>query len=251
MFELSTPYYPIPGSRPEGTFGAIVEMLLKARLQLQLEQNVRQYEEDVNTYLGGVLVSYIDPEYLTAVSEFLSKYDLDVHQLVLRAGADRAQIYWIYKANADDLLLTLGIFRQLGRQPRPEMDRIRRYYQCASECQKRIYGKSTAVAEIQAKLAEDTGRYVSILAQARKEYLHFVQQVGADQLKEFSRQVEQELPVLAKRDELLDAYAAWMRQPADLSVRERLRLLAEELRRMDPEFKPEQILSKLGPPAAG
>lgn len=242
---LSTPYYPIPGWQPEGTFGAILGMLLKARLQLQMEQDAGQYDEDVNAYLGGVLVSYIDPKHFLAVSELLSRYDVDVHQAITRAGADRVQVYWIYKVNADDLLVSLGIFRQLWQEQRSELGRIQQYYGCASECQRRIYGKCTAVAEIQAKLAHDTERYLSILAQARKEYLHFVQQVGTSQLREFAQGVEQEMPVLAKRDDLLDAYAAWMRDPSNPAARQELLRQVEELRRVDPEFRPDRILKQI------
>ena len=70
-FRLDTPYYQIPGSQPEATFGAIMEMLLKTRLKLHLETNQDLYEEDVNTYLAGLLVSYIDPQYLKAISQTL------------------------------------------------------------------------------------------------------------------------------------------------------------------------------------
>ena len=189
---LSTPYGVIPGSRPEGTFGAVLQMLLKARLDLRMDAGPEQYDEDVNAYLGGVLVSYIDPEYLSGISTVLSRCDVDLHLAIRRAMPDKSRIYRIYKVNADDMLLSLGIFRRLWQEEQPEMERIKQYYACAADCHKRIYGKPTAVAEIQEKLSVCTERYLAVLSQARKEYLHFVQQVSPEDLAEFGRQIHPE-----------------------------------------------------------
>lgn len=183
---LDTPCIVIPGQVPEGAFGLILQILLKARLELQLDAGSSFYEEDVNAYLGGVLVSYVDSQYLRGISEVVSKHDVDVHESIDRAMPDKAQMYRIYKANADDLLVSLGVFR-LSQEPEqaPEVGRIKEYYACASDCQKRIYGKPTAVAEIQNKLSESTERYLAILSKARREYLHFVQQIPLGDLDDF------------------------------------------------------------------
>ena len=180
--KLNTPCIVIPGRFPEGTFGVILQMLLRARLDLRLDVTGSQfYEEDVNTYLGGVLVSYIDPQYLRAISDLLTQHDVDLHQAIDRATPDKAQMYRIYKVNADDLMLSVGVFHVGQEQP---LDRIKEYYSCASEFQKRIYGKPTAVAEIQSKLAGSAGRYLAILTQARREYLNFVRQVSDENLSD-------------------------------------------------------------------
>ena len=150
---LDTPYYVIPGSRSEGTFGAILEILLKTRVKLHLDTDEEAYDEDVNAYLGGLLVSYIDPHHLLAISEVLSKYDMDVYQAVVRAQ-DHVETYRIYKANADDLLVSLGIFHRFWRGEKGEVVRLKRYYDCASECQKRFYRKPIAVGLIQSRISE-------------------------------------------------------------------------------------------------
>ena len=188
-FRLSTPYYLLPGLRPEGTFGAILEMLLKARLELQMGADSDVYDEDVNAYLGGVLVSYIDPRYLQEISEVRSKYDVDVHQAIDRAMPDRVQMYRIYKVNADDLLVSLGLFQRFWQEQKPQLVRIKQYYACASDCQKRIYGKPTALAEIQAKLSEVTERYLAVLARTRQDYMHFVQQISPEDWTDFSKRI--------------------------------------------------------------
>ena len=186
---LSTRCALISGPQPEAVFGAVLQLLLKARLDLRLDEGSNSYEEDVNAYLGGVLVSYIDPEFLCDVSKLLARHDVDVYSAVDKAMPDKIRVYRIYKANADDLLISRGIFRPASGQVE-ELGRIKEYYACASECQKRIYGKPTALAEIQAKLSDRAERYLAVLGQLRTGYLHFVQQVSTEELADFSRRLD-------------------------------------------------------------
>lgn len=250
LFRPDTPYYPIPGSQPEATFGAVMEMLLKTRLKLHLETNRGMYDEDVNTYLTGVLVSYIDPKYLKAISDVLSQYDIDVYQAVEKAE-DRYHAYWIYKVNADDLLISMGIFKNLrkGVTPTGELGRIKRYYSFASEYQRRIYGKPTTVGQIQMKLAAATQRYLNILEGARREYLHLIERVHPEEMDAFQQSLqalEKNLQLKAKQDELLDAYSAWLKGQRDPDSRSRLLTILNELQKLDPTFESKVILSSLG-----
>lgn len=238
-FPLDTPYYPIPGSQSEATFGAVVEMLLKARLKLHLERDPSFYDEDVNTYLAGVLISYIDPAYLRSISDFLSQYDLDVCQQV-NDSQDRAHVYQVYKVNADDLLLSLGIFKRIWQEAPGELVRVKRYYAMACEYQKRIYGKATAVSEIQTKLAGWTERYLDILGTARGDYLHLIEQIPPEELDVFRQRLtqhEKELPLKNLQDEFLDLYSKWQNGIQDPETHQRLLQLVQNLTRLDPNFK--------------
>ena len=246
-FRLDTSFYQIPGAHSEATFGAIMEILLKTRLKMHLETNPNLYEEDVNTYLAGLMVSYFDPTYLQAISTVVSDYDMDVYQAVSKSE-DRYHMYWIYKVNADDLLLSLGIFHRVKFSPQGEVIRAKRYYSCASEYQRRIYGKSTAVAEIQTKLAGWTERYLALLTEARGDYLHFVEQLKPDHLAAMSehlQQMEKELPMKSKRDELLDAYSLWKAGRQTEEQRQRLLQLTQELKNLDLTFDSEDFLRRL------
>ena len=245
---LDTPYYRIPGDQPEGTFGAIMEMLLRSRLKLQLDKEEGIYDEDVNAYLAGVLMSYIDSAYVTSVRVVLSKHDFDVFQAVQRTHEDRVQTYWIYKVNADDLLVSLGIFRRLWQEDKGGLGRLKRYYAYASEYQRRIYGKITAVGDIQNKISAGPERYLNILSEARTEYLHFLDPMGATELEEFNQRMQQfehETPVRSKQDEVLDAFSAYLKEPNNPQLRECLLALLEELKTLDPAFRPEFILNCL------
>lgn len=231
-FRLDTLYHQIPGPRTEATFGAVMEMLLKTRLKLKLETNREGYDEDVNAYLAGLLVSYIDPGYVKAVSQVLSQYNIDVYEAVAKAQDNKVRIYWIYKVNADDLLMALGIFHRIWEEWEGEMYRLKAYYNYASQYQRRIYGKATAVGEIQSKLADGTQRYLTILSSARSDYLHLIEPVGSEELAAFSHQLkkmETEAPLKAKWDEFLDAYSAWVKGSRDPDLTKRLFELSEEL----------------------
>ena len=184
FFPLSTLYYPLGEPMPEGTFGYMVELLLKSRLKLRLDAD-RLYDEDVNAYLAGLLVSYIDPLYLHWIRRILAPYDVDLHEAVLGYCEDRVQSYWIYKVNADDLLMARGVFHSPPapeEEHRGELIRLKRYYSAASQFQRRIYGRLTAVGEVHSKLAGEAERYLAILSTTRRDYLQFVQQLSPEEL---------------------------------------------------------------------
>lgn len=188
---LNTLYHPLGQSEPEGIFGLMVELLLKSRVKLHLDAD-RLYDEDVNAYLAGLLVSYIDPHYLHWIHRVLARCDVDIHQAVVQSGEDRVKAYWIYKVNADDLLMSLGVFHSMSF-PEPEEEaqgevvRLRRYYTAASHCQKKMYRRPTAVADVQSKLADEPDRYLSILSNTRRDYFHFVQQVSSEELNRLQK----------------------------------------------------------------
>ena len=134
--------------------------------------------------------------------------------------------------NADDLLVSLGIFRGAWQQSQGEVIRMKRYYAAASEYQRRIYGKTTAVSEIQTKLSEGTERYQAILEGTRRDYLHFVEHVVPEELANFLqsvRQIEEEAPVKAAQDELLDLYSGWLKGTQDDETHQRLINLSKQL----------------------
>ncbi len=188
-FRLDTTYALIPNPDPRGTFGTMVEMLLNSRLKLHLDEDPAENDEEVNAYLAGLLVSYIDPAYLHGVYPLLSRYDFDLHQSVVRCCEDRVRTYLIYKLNADNLLMSLGVFRRFLPEAESDLGRIRRYYIAASTCQKRIYRRPTAVSEIQDKLAQEAPRYLAILTETRLTYLGFVQQVAPDDWSDFEKRL--------------------------------------------------------------
>ncbi len=245
--ELNVPYFNLSKRETEATFGVLVEILLKSRVRMHLETTREGYDEDVNAYLAGVLLEYIDPAYHASTRHYLADHDLDVFLEATRE--DSYHTYWVYKINADDRLVDLGIFqRQRDRQP-AVLAQTSAYYEFAAGYNHRLYGRATAISDIMDKLARGTERYVSILQQARRDYLHFVSTLTDDELQALSRDLDQEshtLPLKAKQDDFLDAYSAWQRT-SDPAIRAKLLQLLDELRRIDPRFPGPDFARRIDP----
>lgn len=237
MMELKVPYIDLSTHEHEATFGALVSILLKSRLQMQLETNQGFYDEDVNAYVAGVLFEYLDPQYQASVRQYLFDRDSDVFLSATREdSAYRA--YWVYKVNADDRLMDLGVFRPHREGHAVVLARMKRYYGFAAEYHQRRCGRGTAVSDILGKLARWTERYLSILHQARREYLHFIEALTDEEVREFQQGLTREAraaSLKAKQDEFLDVYSRWQRT-SDPKVKARLLALVDELRRLNPRF---------------
>ncbi len=242
--DLEVPYFNLSKGEAEAAYGAIVEILLKSRLRMSLETNQGFYDEDVNAYLAGVLFGYFDPVYQQAVRACVAARDTDVFWQATR-DEDAYHTYWVYKVNADDRLVDLGIFHPQQAGSDAVLAKTRAYYGFASDFNHRLHRRSTAVSEILGKLSHWPERYVSILRQARRDYLHLVETMTGDEMRELQQQLEQDrraAPVRAKQDEFLDLYAAWQRT-ADPTLKTRLLGLFDELRRLDPMFPGPRLLT--------
>src|SRR3990167_7644436 len=145
--ELRVPYFDLSKHETAAAFGAIVEILLKSRLKIQVETNKGFDDEDVNTYLAGVLFGYMDPKYQEAIRQFISDRDLDVFRFATRDD-DSYRIYWVYKINADDRLLDLGLFRPQQSRVETVLAQTKTYYGFAAGYNHRLYGRATAVSDI-------------------------------------------------------------------------------------------------------
>ena len=235
--ELRMPFYDLNRQEPEATFGALVEILLKSRLKIQLETNKGFYDEDVNAYLAGVLCEYIDPQYQLAVRQCVAERDTDVF-LNAACKEDDYRTYWVYKVNADDRLIDLGIFHPHREHNAAVLGQAKAYYGFASGYNHRLYGRATAVSDILEKLSRWAERYVSILNQARRDYLSFVETVRVDDLRDLHHDVVHEAalsPLKAKQDAFLDAYSTWLKASTP-EAKEYLLKCLEDLRQLDPLF---------------
>lgn len=232
-----TLYFNLSTQEAEAAFGALVEILLKSRLRAQGETAQGFYDEDVNAYLAGVLFEHMDPQYCESVRPVLSDREVDVFLLATR-GDDAYRPYWVYKVNADDRLLTLGIFHPQRAGQEGLLAQAKRYYGFAADYHHRRHGRATAVSDILEKLARWTERYILILHEARRAYLHFVEALTAEEMSALHQELERDAhvrPLKVKQDECLDAYSAWRRTSSPEAKARLLRVL-DELRRLDPMF---------------
>lgn len=242
--ELEVPSYDLRKRDTEATYGVLVEILLKSRVAMALDTNTDFYDEDVNAYLAGVLFGYLDPGRQEGIRPCLAARDTDVFwQATREEGAYHT--YWVYKVNADDRLVDLGVFHPQQARSDAVLAQAQVYYGLAAEFNHRWHRRTTAVSEILDKLSHWTTRYVAILRQARRDYLQIVETMQHDELREFQRRLALDLramPLRAKQDEFLDLYAAWQRTSTP-ELKTRLLALLAELRQIDPAFQGPGLLA--------
>lgn len=173
--------------------------LVCSLVRSQMELN-REQDEGVNVYLAHLLVVLINPTYLHWALGYVSEYDSDVFNKVERVQ-DHVCHYLTYKFNADHLLISLGIFQNLGKphggvrrfyEQTPEiyMGRGKAYYDLAAEYHHQIYRQRTTLEEILHKLAFYFEEYVRILAYMRSTYFDFVQRISREDFEQLLQRLK-------------------------------------------------------------
>ena len=108
-------YFDIPKEERDAVVSFLLDALIRSRAICQLPSNEPEFDEDVNIYLAHLLFAASLPDYQEAVRRYVSIQVSDVADLIERAE-DRVVRYFIYKVNADHLLVHLGIFNDLPVQ---------------------------------------------------------------------------------------------------------------------------------------
>jgi len=218
--------------------------LLGAREEAGLPSNEHGFDEDVNVYLSGLLLDFLQPAFHAEVARFLHASDHDLSQ-ALRRCADERTRYRAYRANADHLLLGIGLFHHVdsarglfAREPREFVGRSSTYYQLAGSSLRRLRRRATALEIAMTKLADDLERYVEILRRVRTSYFHLTERLGEGSLFHLANSVPAE-HLAAERtalyDRFLDCFSAFQ-SAQDARTHAELADAVEQLRAHDPEF---------------
>jgi len=233
--------------------------VLKSRTEIGLESNTSGYDEDVNVYLAGLLAAYLDPGYTQWSAPFISRFDTDVATMV--RSADERRKYWIYKVNADHLMLTLGIFEPEPREtpgpppaplvtaappqgPLPPararlyVGRGETYYELAASYGRALTRRPTAAVEVLEKLADGFEGYVTILNHLQSHYFNLIERLNQRGMEAIQHAIDEQTvanELKARVDELLDLYSAW-RQSGDPELVRAMRELVATIRILDPGF---------------
>ncbi len=220
----------------------MVHGLLSSRVQTGMSDEERP-EDDVNIYLAHLLNEYLRPQYHLRMHEYVSPYDSSVFEHVQTSTNTRFR-YTVYKANADHILMMMGVFHNPGgvrpsTLPRRLDDetlvgRGRAYYDYAFTYSRCLHGRSSAITGVLGKLAFGFERYLRLLMHLRGEYLNLIDHLSTGDLFHLERGVLG-MDLAQQRDVFLDAYAAWRRDPTP-AHREQLERMATALRQLDPEF---------------
>jgi len=129
----------------------LLDAVIRSRGNCNLPSNREVYDEDVNIYLAHLLFAISTSAYQKLVKKYLVFYPSDLTNLVDTAD-DNYIRYFIYKINADNLLVHLGVFQDLSQNmhleqslcPRSEdqfKEAARAYYEQAAIYNQRIYRK--------------------------------------------------------------------------------------------------------------
>jgi len=239
-------FFQLTNDERESAIYYLLEAILKAR-DSEPDLNLPGYfDEDVNVYLAHLLFAMSLPEYHDMADPFLSDEPKEIVEWV-RQTEDPMLKYFIYKVNADNMLVRSTIFSE---KP-PEIKRVvfRKhgngegrlavaYYDHAARCHKGIYQKRTGVGEVLDKISDRFEVYQKILFRIKNDYFRFIDCFRDQAFQHFflkMRQYERHVRKDIVLDQFLAAYHQWLvsRQP---EVRGRVVSLVNELKAIDPGF---------------
>ena len=247
---VMTRYTPLGASRspgPENAHYFLMNSLLYSRMECGFPSNDEYFDEDVNVYLAGLLVSLIAPGREGRREGRLAADDASL--AAMAAAAAPRERFDLYRANADHLLVSLGIFANArGRRPDSArhmhladgayVGRGKAYYALAQSYAAGLARRTTAVSDCLGKLSRGFERYLAVLSTLRGEYLNLHERISEGVLYHLERSAEvteRRGEIAFHYDRFLDAYSQYLRTGAP-EARERVAAIVAEIRAIDPSF---------------
>ena len=239
-------FFDITKKEQDSAVRYLLGAILKCRKKEGLPSNRTTFDEDVNIYLAHLLFAVSLPQYHEMADPYLSMDTSDVMRWI-RETEDRTLRYFIYKVNADHILVHSAIFDDLGQRPakvvfrrskRHFQELARLYYDQAANYHKRIYRKKTAVGDVLGKLSQHFDSYQIILSRVRKDYFHFVESFRDEVFQYFAKEVSQYEGEWKKKqllDRFLELYGKWL-ETKNAELEGDITRIARELEALDPEF---------------
>lgn len=250
-------YFDLTTHQQEEALGLMVKWVLHARRRLGAPSNAPAFDEDVNVYLGHLLLAAMDPRYRTLCDRYVAWHDLDVFQRASQTDLPQLKSL-IYRLNADHLLLIVSVFQppHVAEEPAGAAARAAHegygstYYHFAAAYAKQRRAPSDGVSGVLDKLADGFGKYALVLTDVRREYFHFLEALSGRQFARLLQEVAEEeraLQLQQLRDAFLDAYACWRQSPT-AEHQQRLTAAADALQRCDPAFHYAPATGPAAPP---
>ncbi|MBI4115708.1 MAG: hypothetical protein HY447_03935 [Candidatus Omnitrophica bacterium] len=239
-------FFDIDKGERDSAIRFLLSSILRSRLDGDFNRLIEEFDEDVNVYLAHLLFAVALPEYHELSEPYLSTESSDVLRWV-KATEDRTIRYFIFKVNADHLLVHLSIFGDLTAKPwrgifrksqRHFVELGRLYYEQAANYHSRIYRKRTGVGDVLEKLGRNFDAYSGLLKLVRRDYLHFVTRFRDQAFDKFLEELsvyERESTKRARIDYFLDLYSEWLKTK-DPALKTKADQAFEELKKTDPHF---------------
>jgi hypothetical protein len=228
----------------------MMDCFLRSRAESGNPSNIEYDEEDVNVYIVNLLCLMIDPVYHLQTHKYVADHDTDVFRKVEKSSDNRLR-YWVYKANADRLLMNLGLFNSddgfwnalenetrplASRRARSEAERGKTYYGFARSYALSLPKCSGALAEVLGKLSYGFEKYAAILDHMRGEYFNIMETFSEGEMfhlqRELDRLKNKEL-IDKKYDLLLDVYSEW-KKTGDPDLIAAMESALNDLKALDP-----------------
>ncbi len=236
-----------------------INSFLLSRIDADLPSDLAEYDEDVNVYTAALLSGVVSGREDLLRADLVSPRDADVFARV-QDSKDQRYRYQVYKANADFLYVSLGVFSEAmagvdpARADEDEANRLtgrgKSYYHFASAYAERLYGSHAGITEVMDKLSRNFEAYTKVMTWMSGEYLNLVRRLSEGEVFHIERSLQEGFEGEHRRhtwDALLDSYVDWQKTHAR-DARRRLARAARELRRVDPSFSLKVFREKWGPP---
>lgn len=240
-------YFDMTTNERDSALRFLLTSILKTRESHPFLKRKEGSDEDVNVYLAHLLFAVALPEYHEMADPYLSKHSSDVMTWV-NGTEDRTIRYFIYKVNADHLLIHSTLFQDLKyngknksffRSPEEYYRELAMlYYTEAAKYHQQMNRKKTGVGRVLEKVAADFGYYQRILEIVRDDYFAFMNSFREKHFNNFLSEVssyEKDNFYDEKMDEFLAAFYEW-NQAQNEAMRAKVEQLAADLKRINPEF---------------
>src|SRR5882762_10091371 len=220
--KLATDLATIANPTRENVGYFFINNFLLSRIDSDMPSDLKEYDEDVNVYTASLLAGVVTGQQDLLSAEYVSTRDVDVFARVQETKDQRLR-YRVYKANADFLYVSLGIFGEsslVGDVPETDDDaqrftgRGKSYYQFASAYAERLYGRGAAIAEVMDKLSRNFEAYTKVMVWMSGEYLHLMNQLSSGEMYHLEHGTQEHFEKSHQTnswDELLDSYVEWRR----------------------------------------
>lgn len=239
-------YFDLTGQERDSALRFLLSAIVKAKEEHPHLIRKQMVDEDVNVYLAHLMFAIALPEYHEMADPYLSKNFDEVADWV-KSTEDQTVRYFIYKVNADHLLMSQTLFNDLQKPKRKSIfsgadqrhaEQAALCYAEAAKCHQQMNRKKTGIALVLEKLASDLKYYQKILELVREDYFMFIQTFRDKHFKSFASEVatyEKEKYYDIKMDEFLSAFYEW-NQAQNEAMRSKVAQLAADLHRMNPDF---------------
>lgn len=239
-------YFDISKQDKDSAIRYLLSVIIKSRDEEGFPSNSLTYDEDVNVYLAHLLFAFSLPEYHEMAEPYLSRDTSEVMKWV-NETEDQTIRYFIFKINADNLLVQSAIFNDLENRTRRHFfknspgfyrELARLYYEQAAAYHKRIYRKKTGIGDVLNKMAYYFEAYQHLLIHVRRKYFNFVNHFRDQAFHGFMQQMSQyenENVKRIKMDEFLDCYGRWL-ESKDPALESKIINVVRELKGIDPDF---------------